>query len=587
MFLPFLNQLIVCEKKWLEKCRLSNELKMVKKMNKMSAILLSLTKMLFRINLILIITLACIMSVNIFPGCQIQSEEYRPGLTGLYYSEPDLTSIKGVIILDSLEQYWDINTDFRTGSSGLWNGFIIAPVDGQITFFMQTNKIAILEIGEYHQTESNPEKPLTELVLNMKKDQAYPVRLTFYNDGEDSDYGAFSIKWQWDGQEKSSIPISHFKHSVSQSEDLNWLSDPDPESIDFSQFLRVPARHVVVYYEPGRFAGWPANNGVWVWGDEILVGFSRAFYRENKYHHSIDRLKQGESVLARSADGGETWQLEDPDNFIGDGLKPVTLTERMNFSHSGFALRCGKTEFFISYSRGKSWQGPYVYPDFKVGELTARTDYLVNGKDNCLLFLSAKNQNVKASLQDRSFCAQTTDGGKSIHFLSWIAETDTVRSVMSSTVRVSKNHLISALRRRLDPEKNERYVLPKNWIDVYQSLDNGINWEFLSKIADTDLGKRNGNPPSLVRRKDGLLCVTYAYRGIPYSIRAKISVDNGKTWSKEIILRDDARTFDIGYTRSVARTDGNIVTIYYYTSKEKKEQHIAATIWNPDYVSMN
>jgi hypothetical protein len=24
----------------------------------------------------------------------------------------------------------------------------------------------------------------------------------------------------------------------------------------------VVARNVIVYYEPGRFAGWPANNGV-------------------------------------------------------------------------------------------------------------------------------------------------------------------------------------------------------------------------------------------------------------------------------------------------------------------------------------
>ena len=34
-------------------------------------------------------------------------------------------------------------------------------------------------------------------------------------------------------------------------------------------------RHVVVYREEGRFAGWPANHGIWAWGDEILVGFSR------------------------------------------------------------------------------------------------------------------------------------------------------------------------------------------------------------------------------------------------------------------------------------------------------------------------
>jgi len=31
--------------------------------------------------------------------------------------------------------------------------------------------------------------------------------------------------------------------------------------------------HVTVYAEPNKFAGWPANNGMWAWGNEILVGF--------------------------------------------------------------------------------------------------------------------------------------------------------------------------------------------------------------------------------------------------------------------------------------------------------------------------
>jgi hypothetical protein len=33
------------------------------------------------------------------------------------------------------------------------------------------------------------------------------------------------------------------------------------------------ARHIVVYKEPGRYAGWPANHGSWQWGNEIVVGF--------------------------------------------------------------------------------------------------------------------------------------------------------------------------------------------------------------------------------------------------------------------------------------------------------------------------
>ena len=41
-----------------------------------------------------------------------------------------------------------------------------------------------------------------------------------------------------------------------------------------------PFRNVKVYAEPGRFGGWPANHGVWSWGNEILAGFSRGYYKD-------------------------------------------------------------------------------------------------------------------------------------------------------------------------------------------------------------------------------------------------------------------------------------------------------------------
>ena len=31
---------------------------------------------------------------------------------------------------------------------------------------------------------------------------------------------------------------------------------------------QLSAQHRFVYKEPGRFAGWPANGGIWHWGDE-------------------------------------------------------------------------------------------------------------------------------------------------------------------------------------------------------------------------------------------------------------------------------------------------------------------------------
>ena len=64
-------------------------------------------------------------------------------------------------------------------------------------------------------------------------------------------------------------------------------------------------RHVVVYLEAGRFAGWPANHGIWSWGDEILVGFSRGTYKDRGPYHHIDHDAPEEYLLARSLDGGQ------------------------------------------------------------------------------------------------------------------------------------------------------------------------------------------------------------------------------------------------------------------------------------------
>ena len=63
--------------------------------------------------------------------------------------------------------------------------------------------------------------------------------------------------------------------------------------------------------------------------------------------------------------------------------------------------------------------------------------------------------------------------------------------------------------------------------------------------------------------------------------RKKISADNGRTWGEEIHIRDDACSGDIGYTRTVQRADGRLVTVYYYATPDVPHQHIVATVWQP------
>lgn len=347
-------------------------------------------------------------------------------------------------------------------------------------------------------------------------------------------------------------------------------------------------RQVIVYQEPGRFAAWPANNGIWQWQDEILVGFTLGDYKADDESHSIDRDRPARAVLARSLDGGETWKMEDPDNFVGDGGTPAPAPGGMDSGNPDLALRVGGPppyhqtgdSYFVSDNRGRSWRGPYLFSGLEPLKLTARTDYLASPGET-LLFLSANQPGVKAgNYQDRAFVARVINGGRSFEFVSWITrEPHTTRSVMPSSARISSREIVAALRRRDDSGSVRR-----NWIDLYASTDNGASWELRSKVADTDRPDmaHNGNPPALVRLRDGRIVVTYGYRSPPYGIRARISRDHGRTWGREIPLREDGASWDLGYPRSVQRGDGRVVTIYYYTTAARPEQHIAATIWDPD-----
>jgi hypothetical protein len=332
-------------------------------------------------------------------------------------------------------------------------------------------------------------------------------------------------------------------------------------------------KHSFVHQEAGHFCGWPANNGVWNWGDEIVVGFHLMYYKESIDGHSIDRDKPTTRLLARSLDGGQTWTIEKPAIFNpqpGTRIESVDCPGGIDFAAPGFAMTLRGGRFYISYDRCRNWQGPYRLPDFGQIDIMARTDYIVNSRDDCHLFLTATKRDGN---EGRVFCARTQDGGKTIRFLSWIGPEPITYDIMPSTVRLSANELVASIRHY------DRGDIRWGRIDIYRSIDNGQSWEYVGPAAET--GDHSGNPPSMLRLRDGRLCLTYCFRAKPHGVRAKLSSDGGRTWGDVIHLRDDGRTWDIGYMRTVERADGKLVSMYYYTTENDPEQHIASTIWDP------
>ena len=73
----------------------------------------------------------------------------------------------------------------------------------------------------------------------------------------------------------------------------------------------VVAQHSIAAIEKDRSHGWPANNGAWQWGDELLVGFTQGDFAPQD-GHNIAGIQQ--SKFARSLDGGATWQVS-PSSF--------------------------------------------------------------------------------------------------------------------------------------------------------------------------------------------------------------------------------------------------------------------------------
>ena len=346
--------------------------------------------------------------------------------------------------------------------------------------------------------------------------------------------------------------------------------------------------HTIVYQQPGMFAAWPANNGMWSWnGEEILAGFTVGDFEEKPGHNINEPYR---SLLARSVDQGDSWTVVCPENFVGSAAEARPPDHEIGFTDPGFAMRVeGKGyhgsnrptgAFYVSHDRGCSWRGPYTFgslrdcPELHSLEITSRTDYQVEGPKECLVLMSARGGAMK---MDRAFCARTSDGGRSFRFISWIVPpADPYRAVMPSTVRCHSGKLIAAIRRK-NADTN------RCWIDAYASEDNAQTWQLAGKVGDT--GGHNGNPPALTQLRDGRLCCVFGERDT-YRILARYSADDGEAWGQALVLRSDFEPdsygdSDLGYPRVLQRADGKLIALYYWATKATPHQHIAATTWRP------
>ena len=64
---------------------------------------------------------------------------------------------------------------------------------------------------------------------------------------------------------------------------------------------------------------------------------------------------------------------------------------------------------------------------------------------------------------------------------------------------------------------------------------------------------------------DGRIMVLSARRKLPYGIGGIVGADDGRRWSRELILGDDGTRRDVAYPEAVDLDGGRIFAAYYLT----------------------
>lgn len=297
----------------------------------------------------------------------------------------------------------------------------------------------------------------------------------------------------------------------------------------------------------------------------------------------------------------------------------------------------GRVEMMTSFDDGKTWTWPRVLLDTDIddrdsGVMETSKGTLIVTTFTSLAYLGSDTYKKKpdwlaahSRIQDDKvreaqlgeFAIRSTDGG-----LSWSKPIATIANSPHGPTQLSDGRLLYAGKQLWTGDKK---------IGVSESTDDGKTWKWLADIptrpgdtvakayhelhaveaADgtiiaqirnhnkansgetlqsesTDGGKTWsvphsigvwGLPSFLTRLKDDRLLMTYGYRRKPFGNQARVSGDNGKSWSEPITISDDGASGDLGYPSTVELDDGSLLTVWYEQRKESPKAVLRQARW--------
>ena len=338
-------------------------------------------------------------------------------------------------------------------------------------------------------------------------------------------------------------------------------------------------QNVVICKQPGRYIGWPTiaktRSG------ELLAVFSG----ERDAHV----CPFGVTQLVRSQDDGATWSepviinntpLDDRDAGIIETAKGALLVnwftslafdrEKYFEQHPSWKRHAEKLgpetrEFWLgdwtrrSTDNGQTWEAP-------VKHRVSAPHGPIQLSDGRLLFIGSADHDGDKFIG----VEESTDDGRSWQLLAKIplAAQDSVKWCWEPHVVEAAPDTLVAMIRFQPRDRSQSFLLQT------ESSDGGRTW---STAHRTPIW---GYPPHLIKLRDGRLLVTYGVRRPPYSERACISADGGKSWDveNEIIIRS-ATNGDLGYPASVQLDDGSIYTIFYQMDQPGEKTSLLGTHW--------
>ena len=371
------------------------------------------------------------------------------------------------------------------------------------------------------------------------------------------------------------------------------------------------AAHGIVHRDEGAFCGWPFVCGFWeTAAGDYLVAFQR---RETDYGDPAELNHDGiaevgpKFMAIRSTDRGRNWDVGGMQLLHDLGADQAAVFEGLpadysagppvDFADPDVLVASGATpDWFRPHSRawirlstdaGQSWRHPILAPNVGLQSVSGHASPLVRPDGVCLLFLTAVSDD---GWKRHPVVYRAVEGGAFWSFMSMICpgvDDGAAQNDRSLPLRFSGHRyfyprgvllpdgrILCSVRCQRDPTS----VL---WTEVFESLDGGRTWAFLSRVNDW------GAPGDLVAMADGRIACVYGYRMPPYGIRARLSEDGGRTWGRELILRDDGGSWDLGYPRVVERDPGELFTVYYMNTREDPVQqnggvrHLAWTAFRP------